>query len=836
MAANRRNAVPAPLVEPRYQPLVLFLLAAWAGIVVDRFTPIPFLWWLGAAGAAILLWLVGLRLGRTSLSAALILVGAACTAGAWHHLYWREFSADEIGSRVLEDSGPACVEVVALSPPRWTPAPSASPLRTIPKGDESRLVVQVVSVRDGEYWHPASGKASLAVEGHLLGVQAGDRLRVFGFLGAPRPPQNPGEFDYAEYLRTDRILTLLHADNPECVTLVSQGSWWNWRRMLGALRMRCDELLWKHVRHSRAGLASAILLGAREQLDKETTEDFFVTGTVHILAISGMNVGILVYGFWWATRAGLLSRRATLAAAACFVIVYALLTDSQPPVLRATILVLVICFARWYGRRALAFNSLAAGGLVVLALNPSQLFQIGTQLSFLAVGVLSCCERWLAPRAVIDPLDRLIEQSRSAPERWMRRFAGSVWRLTLTGAVIWLVVLPLVWQRFCLISPVAVPLSPVLALPIALALYSGFAVLVLGWLAPPLADGCGWLCDASLSFVEGSIYVAKLVPANHFWLPAPAWWWTAGFYAVLGLAVAYPWLVPPKRWCVALALAWSAVGLATSSRMAENLTGRDDNLACTFVSVGHGTSVVVELPGGKTMLYDAGRMGSHVAGARAISATLWSRGISHLDAVIISHADADHYNALPDLLKQFSVGVIYVSPMMFENEEALGVAELKRRIDASRVPIVHLAASNSLRVSQGASVTVLHPSPNDRRGKDNSRSIVLQIDYAGRRILLPGDLEPPGLNDVLAESPLDCDVVMAPHHGSEQSNPRGFAAWSTPEFLVISGSQERENRAVDAAYRAAGAEVFHTAHGGAVRVEIDPEGTLEVRSWRKEPW
>jgi competence protein ComEC len=89
---------------------------------------------------------------------------------------------------------------------------------------------------------------------------------------------------------------------------------------------------------------------------------------------------------------------------------------------------------------------------------------------------------------------------------------------------------------------------------------------------------------------------------------------------------------------------------------------------------------------------------------------------------------------------------------------------------------------------------------------------------------------------VLAESPLDCDLVMAPHHGSENSNPRGFAAWSTPEFVVISGGAGRENPAVEAAYRAAGAEVFHTSHGGAVRVEIDPHGQLAVRSWRKEPW
>ena len=174
--------------------------------------------------------------------------------------------------------------------------------------------------------------------------------------------------------------------------------------------------------------------------------------------------------------------------------------------------------------------------------------------------------------------------------------------------------------------------------------------------------------------------------------------------------------------------------------------------------------------------------------------------------------------------------------MMFDNKEAEGLIELKRRFDASGVPIRHLSAPDSLLLRGAASVSVLHPPSYDPGGKDNSKSIVLQVDFAGRRLLLPGDLEPPGLYDVLAELPLDTDALMAPHHGSTHSNPAGFAAWSTPEFVVISGGLGRENREVEAAFRDAGAEVFHTAHGGAVRVEIGKEGEISVRSWRKDPW
>jgi competence protein ComEC len=112
-------------------------------------------------------------------------------------------------------------------------------------------------------------------------------------------------------------------------------------------------------------------------------------------------------------------------------------------------------------------------------------------------------------------------------------------------------------------------------------------------------------------------------------------------------------------------------------------------------------------------------------------------------------------------------------------------------------------------------------------GSDNANSLVLAIEHAGRRILLTGDLETPGLDDVIAESALDCDVILAPHHGSSRSNPPGFAAWSTPDWVVISGSHSDKQGEAESAYRASGAQVLDTADVGAVRVTIaDDELTV----------
>jgi competence protein ComEC len=282
---------------------------------------------------------------------------------------------------------------------------------------------------------------------------------------------------------------------------------------------------------------------------------------------------------------------------------------------------------------------------------------------------------------------------------------------------------------------------------------------------------------------------------------------------------------------------WTAVGFLSSYRVQAEFKQEDEReLACTIVSVGHGNAVLVELPNGKTLLYDCGRLGSPSAGARAICSVLWSRGITHLNAVVLSHADVDHYNALPELLDRVSVGVVYVSPVMFQQDSA-ALDRLQDSIREAGVPIRHLAMGDRLDAGGGATIDVLHPPSKGVVGidSDNANSIVLLVEYEGRRILLPGDLVSPGLDDVIAEQPIDCDVVLAPHHGSAGSDPVRFTAWSTPEWVVISAGQNDRLGPVKRIFRESGAEVLHTQRSGAVRVTISSKD-LKVQAWRIDPW
>jgi competence protein ComEC len=820
MSVPSSQAVPPTPPGPRYQPLVIVLTAAVAGILLDRFWPLPLWAWWTAAVCGLTAWLPLAWRDRISLGGFALLLSVAATAGAWHHCRWSLFADDELGRFARHKAQPVCLEVLALGAPRAMPPAASDPLQMMPPGECWRFDADVVALRNGSEWQPVSGRTTLLVQGPPPKIGCGDRWRCFGRLSAPLGPQNPGASDRTAFLRAQRVRSRIQAEVPECLSLVDQGPAWTLWRLLDRLRAHGNRVLEQCLDPRQAELAAAVLLGLREELDPGRNEAFLTTGTIHILSISGLHVGILAGALFWIMRRTPLPRGLAVATIAAITLLYALMVDAEPPVVRSTVLVLVACGSLYMGRRTLGMNSLAAAALVVLAVNPAHIFHVGAQLSFLCVAGLI----WFANQRPHgdDDSQRTLQRLAMANLGWLSWMTESVKRsvisLTLAGVALWLLTMPLVMARFHLLSPVALVLNTLLWLPMSLSVLSGFGVLSLGTICPPLGYLCGVLCNLSFRLLEDGINLAQRMPGSHFWMPGPADWWLWGFYGGVGLLAAFPRLRPPRRWFVALAAGWITVGLAVS------LWPHDRNrLDCTFLSMGHGCAALLELPSGQTMLYDAGQFGAPSAGVRTISEFLWSRGITHVDAVVLSHPDLDHYNALPGLLEKFSVGAVYVSPLMFEKDNQ-AVAVLRGAIDRHGVPVREVRAGDRLRAGDRCRVEVLHPPRYGVIGSDNANSLVLAVNCLGREILLPGDLESPGLDDVLAEEPRRCEVLLAPHHGSRKSNSPGLAKWCTPHWVVFSGDGRWSLAETEAPYRAVGSQVLHTFDGGAIQVRIGTEG------------
>ncbi len=845
---------------PGYHPLVIALVAVAAGMVVDRYRPLPLAGWWMIAATALGLWFILYRKRKYKAAALAMVLATAVLAASWHHCRWNLFGGDDLGLFARRQQQPVCIEAVALQTPRVVPQAEFNPLRAPRPGDEVRLDVELRAIRDGDQWRTASGRAALIVEGLVPDLAAGDRFQAFAHLLPPEHALNPGEDDRAARDRGRRITSHLRVNYPEAISVVSAGSAYGPARLLESLRLRGRQVFANYLRPQQASLAAAVLLGLREQLDPEEKDAFQLTGTVHLLVIAGLHLGILA-GFAGLVLRRLLPWRWGLPAVAVFTIVYMLLVDAEPPVVRATVLIVAACTAVYLGRCRVSFNVLALAGLIVLVLNPVDLFNVGPQLSFLSVaGLMAVGPQWLGMARERGPLDvaqpgaELTWRGRltSRLPRWLRQLAGwlSEWmfpepqpspiqrlldqerpwflrmlwlvgrvvrRLTLVSGAIWLLTLPLVMARFHIFNPVAVLINTAVWLPMAGALVSGLALLLCSMIPGPLAAVCAVFCNWQLAAVEWLVRFGGRVPYGHHWVPGPAEWWLIGLYAGLGIFAAFPRVRPPLRWRLALLGAWTAAGFIIPWWTTDR-----HGLRCTLLSVGHGEAIVLELPDGHTVLYDAGRMGGPTACCRIISGYLWSRGLTHVDAVVLSHADSDHYNALPELLERFSVGTVYVSPVMFDEQNA-SIRFLHDAIERAKVPIRVIACGDRLSGGPECLLQILHPPPHGLPASSNANSIVLTVEYGGRRVFLPADLQSPGLDDVLAERPLHCDLLLVPHHGSRTSMPEQLSAWSTPDWSVFSADHRYDTSAVEAIYAKRG-RVLHTADTGAVMARVDEKG------------
>ncbi len=190
---------------------------------------------------------------------------------------------------------------------------------------------------------------------------------------------------------------------------------------------------------------------------------------------------------------------------------------------------------------------------------------------------------------------------------------------------------------------------------------------------------------------------------------------------------------------------------------------------------------------------------------------------------MLSHPDVDHYNALPGVLEKFSVGAVYVSPLMF-TKDSEAVAALRRAIDVHDVPVLELQAGDRLRSDRRCMIEVLYPPTGGIIGSENANSLVLSVACQGREILLAGDLQSPGLDDLLSKEPaaLRGPARAAPRQPAEQFAGSGQVV--SPRYVVLSGDGRWSTAETEATYRAVGAAVFHTYRGGAIRVFIDVEG------------
>jgi competence protein ComEC len=818
---------PYPIMFQRalaYAPLAPVAIAATIGIVADRFLTLPFEAALLVIIAGLTCWISLIR-QRAAIAPLGLWIVAGGVAMAYHHDRRHHFPADDIGEYAGIEPKLVVVRGILEEEPVTRHYPANDPLVNRPRPETTSTIVSISEIQSSGLWQTASGKVRLHADSRLEGLRVGDECEVTGWLTKPLAPMNPGERDHASRLLDERIRAELRVRQASDNIVRLRAGGWSIDRMLGSIRAWSQRGLEERLRGEDRQVAAALLLGDSSALTTDEWERYIRTGVIHVLAISGQHLVILGAFLWFVLRLLGVPRRSAALTVASVLVGYALLTGGRPSAMRAAVMACTICFGILLRRRALPANSFALAWLVVLLINPTDLFTAGFQLSFLCVAVLIWgIPKWFPPRE-LTPLEQLIDESRPAPLRWLRHLFWLVRQMYLITLVLAIATAPLIiyWQN--LVSPAGLLIGPMAIMLTTVGLVCGFIVLLtwpLGVVSMPFA----WLTSLSLSWCETIVRWAEQLPVGWWYVSRSPLWWLIGFYVIgIGWMVALEYArmakssyLHERRWWFPGALSgWIVLGLALGEWHSDS-----DEFRMTFVAVDHGACVVMETPDGRVFLYDVGATSGPDVTKRSIAPFLWHRGIRHIDEVFLSHADLDHFNGLPQLMERFSIGQITYTPS-FAEKSTPGVRKVVEVIATRGIKVRQAQRGDRFRAGP-VEMHVLHPPPTGPSGEENARSLVLLVKHQGHSILLTGDLEQDGMTEVLAQPSTNVDVLMTPHHGSvgrKVADIESLATWAKPK-LVVSCQGRGDEAKAEAVYRRQ-----HIPYWGTW-----PQGAITIRSHR----
>jgi competence protein ComEC len=650
--------------------------------------------------------------------------------------------------------------------------------------------------------YPALRGREVGVRG--LGEMRGQReMVVSGTFRMPQPARNPMAYDARDRARREgRIGTIT-------VKAVLEESYSIADRAAASLRGSVRRLIASLPGRDERGVLEAMLLGDRGGLTGHAKSVMVKAGTYHVLAISGLHVGILVFMVSMFVTVLRLGRSGRVGVALFLVFLYVIFTGARPSALRAGALFLVVGVGKLLEYKVDGPNCVCLAGMALLAAFPALAWDLGFRLSFGAVFGMAL---------FMPKFDRPPAGSRAF------RLLGKLRSGLLASFTAQILTMPLILWSFGRVSLVSAPANIVVLPAMTLSLAAGVEAAVFAPFLPTL--GSVFMRSASLMVSVALRLAGALVDAlDPVVFPGRPWAVSLPAYYALVLTVG----LMGKRLSLRVKfLLFAAALVVMALRPALDAGGGDGRLRMTFLYVGNGDACVMELPNGETVLVDTGPADSdYSAASGAIIPYLNLRGIGGLEKLVITHPHNDHYGGIPALLDNLDVAEIVVS--VTDGEE-----QYRSAIDRARRKGVIITCPRAGRKweSGGVEFEVVHPGEpgsgidlSAEAGDPNAWSLVLRVTYGRRSVLMTGDLTPSMQDSLVARgAPLRCDMLKVPHHGHPGETTPAFARAAGAEFGVISVGYKYFGGTDSTTMRLlaeAGTRSFSTLTDGAVCVSTD---------------
>ena len=654
--------------------------------------------------------------------------------------------------------------------------------------DKHRSVITLKdAAADGK---PVNGKLRLYVYSLGTGLEIGDEIRIGSAkLTYPRGYNNPGGFDFAAYLKKDGIYLCASADADDITVTADHATL---KRALFRLREKLSQTA-DRAFGDASDIMKAILLGDRSGIDDGLYESFSRTGISHLIALSGLHVSAIALMLEWLFKKLRMPRTVRYTVTVLLLALYAVMTGSGHGTLRAVIMYALLCITTLAGYLSDTLTRLSQAFLIQLAYNPLLISDNGFVLSYASVAAILSFGFGISKRR--KGIGRLLS---AAAESGKASFSVQI--LTY----------PLLMGMYSSVPLLSVPVN-MLCVPLAmLALFAGFVILCIGCVYAPLAMILSapvraiWKVIVSVSGFVGDLRFSTLSTGP--------WPWMLIVLFALAAAFGSAYLSQSKNRHIA-GTTFAALIIFVTLLPAQPI----DHLRITFLDVGSADGAVINAQG-HSYAVDCG-------GDNGVEADYLINQRSALAGVFLTHPDIDHYGGVYDVLKRYPRTRIYL-PVCWDDMAVPD--ELTEALSGKTV--TYLCAGDTVELSKDATADVLWPPEGFAPKSDNDGSLVLLIRYAGRSVLMAGDIT--DSFDALCAT--RADILRVAHHGSKYATSQAFLDIVRPETAIISvGSNAHGHPTEEVLNRlnGIGATVYRTDECGAVFADIYANGEYYIDTY-----
>ncbi len=629
-----------------------------------------------------------------------------------------------------------------------------------------------------------------------------DRLKVSAKLIPSKAYQNFYPPPQDRYFETQRIHNKAYAKSPLLLETLESGKPYSLLRIISIMRRELQKKIEAHFRSdlnnftAEGAIFEALLLGERGRIPGPITRTLQDAGLYHLIAISGAHIAIFSFLLFFLFRAIRIPIRLSYFLLIAFLLFYVLLVEGRPSVLRATIMTVAFLSGKLLWRDINLVNTLSFSAFFLLIANPSNLFAPGFQLTFTAT------------LSILLFYPKVIKKLPQLPLRISEVFA-----ISLTAQLGVLPVVVFFFNRVAfsglLLNLAAIPL-------VALIMAIGYLFLPLSILSSFLANILAKSATILIGLLVGISHLPDQINLLSYRTPTPHVWTVFGYYLFLGL------LLLPVKHKRLNRISLGCFFLFLFLIVSYPFPSYTKNFKVTFIDVGQGESILVELPGTTKMLIDGGGVPDDTfdIGENVVSPFLWRKGIKKIHYLVLTHPHPDHMNGLKAVAKNFKIGTFWEGYSVLANETyALFLNSLPSKIPRKRTLTGYQTTIKDV------FIRLIHPPQRDSLTDRvfNDFSLVMHISYGSNSFLFTGDIGKEVEKALLDQNvPLKSQVLKSPHHASNSSSSWEFLEAVTPKIVVISVGEGNKyglpNKDVLARYSAIGAQVYRTDQHGAVEI------------------